>query len=69
MTEQRARFAVGDSVTVTVGSHAGDVASVEYVVWSDKDACHYFYLVQGEKKLSRGYRADELGSGAVTPVA
>ncbi len=67
MTDQ-ARFEVGDAVTVTVGSHAGDVASVEYVVWNDKDACHYFYLVQGERKLSRGYRADELDGSATAPV-
>jgi hypothetical protein len=58
-----ARFAVGDTVTVLVGSHAGDHASVEHVVWSERDHCHYFYLQQPGKKLSRGYRADELAEG------
>jgi hypothetical protein len=56
-----ARFKVGDKVTILVGSHAGDLANVEHVVWSDRDRCHYFYLEQPPKKLSRGYRADELG--------
>ncbi len=55
-----ARFAVGDAVTILVGSHAGDLASVEHVVWSERDHCHYFYLQQPTRKLSRGYRADEL---------
>ena len=55
-----ARYSVGDAVTILVGSHAGDGASVEAVTWSDRDRCHYFYLVQPGKKLSRGYRADEL---------
>jgi hypothetical protein len=55
-----ARFAVGEKVTVLVGSKAGEQATVEYVVWSDRDHCHYFYLQQPERKLSRGYRADEL---------
>jgi hypothetical protein len=55
-----ARFAVGDSVTVLVGSHAGDHAHVEAVVWSERDRCHYFYLEQQGKKLSRGYRGDEI---------
>jgi hypothetical protein len=55
-----ARFAVGDMVTVLVGSHAGDRAEVEAVVWSERDRCHYFYLMQPGKKLSRGYRGDEL---------
>jgi hypothetical protein len=59
-----ARFAVGDAVTVLVGSKAGEHASVEYVVWSDKDRCHYFYLIQETRKLSRGYRADELAEGS-----
>ena len=39
-----------------VGSWAGDHVTVEHVVWSEKDRCHYFYLTG----LSRGYRADEL---------
>lgn len=55
-----ARFAVGEKVTVLVGSKAGEHATVEYVVWSDRDHCHYFYLQQADRKLSRGYRADEL---------
>ncbi len=64
MVESRiARFAVGDSVTVLVGSKAGEHASVEYVVWSARDRCHYFYLAQPGRKLSRGYRADELADG------
>ena len=58
------RFKVGDTVTILVGSHAGDPAEVEHVVWSDRDRCHYFYLQQPPKKLSRGYRADELAEGA-----
>jgi hypothetical protein len=57
------RFSAGDTVTILVGSHAGDPAQVEYVVWSDRDQCHYFYLEQLGKKLSRGYRADELAEG------
>ncbi len=57
------RFQVGETVTVLVGSHAGDPASVEHVVWSERDRCHYFYLEQPGKKLSRGYRADELAEG------
>ncbi len=62
MTQQQiARFNVGEKVTILVGSHAGDVAIVEHVVWSDRDRCHYFYLHQPPKKLSRGYRADEIG--------
>jgi len=61
MTQQIARFAVGEKVTILVGSHAGDVANVEHVVWSERDRCHYCYLEQPPKKLSRGYRADELG--------
>ena len=58
-----ARFQVGQTVTVLVGSHAGDACSVEHVVWSERDRCHYFYLEQPGKKLSRGYRADELAEG------
>ena len=58
-----ARFAVGETVTILVGSHAGDHASVEHAVWSVRDRCHYFYLQQPGKKLSRGYRADELAEG------
>ncbi len=60
-----ARFGVGETVTILVGSHAGDHAAVEHVVWSERDHCHYFYLQQPGKKLSRGYRADELADGAV----
>jgi len=62
-TSRVARFAVGDTVTVLTGSHAGDSAAVEHVVWSERDHCHYFYLTQPGKKLSRGYRADELNDG------
>ncbi len=58
-----ARFAVGEKVTVLVGSKAGEHATVEYVVWSDRDHCHYFYLQQEDRKLSRGYRADEIADG------
>lgn len=58
-----ARFAPGDTVTVLVGSWAGDHATVEHVVYSERDRCHYFYLVEEGKKLSRGYRADELAEG------
>jgi hypothetical protein len=60
-----ARFSVGDTATVLVGSKAGEHAVVEYVVWSERDRCHYFYLVQHDppRKLSRGYRADELADG------
>jgi hypothetical protein len=58
-----ARFTVGDTVTILTGSHAGDQAAVEHVVWSERDRCHYFYLEQPPKKLSRGYRADELAEG------
>ncbi len=58
-----ARFTVGETVTILVGSHAGDQAIVEHVVWSERDHCHYFYLHQPPKKLSRGYRADELADG------
>jgi hypothetical protein len=64
MTMSRiARFAVGENVTVLVGSKAGEHASVEHVVWSERDRCHYFYLEQPGRKLSRGYRADELADG------
>ena len=66
MLHQRiARFSVGDTVTVRVGSKAGEHAEVEYAVWSERDQCHYFYLVQHDppRKLSRGYRADELAAG------
>ena len=58
-----ARFAIGDVVTVLVGSWAGDRATVEHVVWSERDRCHYFYLAQAKRKLSRGYRGDELVDG------
>lgn len=59
------RFAVGAKVTILVGSHAGEVAAVEHAVWNERDHCHYFYLEQADKKLSRGYRADELGEPAI----
>ena len=60
-----APFAVGDPVRVLVGSRTGDHAFVEYVVWSERDRCHYFYLEQRDpaRKLSRGYRAAELAAG------
>lgn len=58
-----ARYTVGEQVTVLVGSKAGEHAQVEHVVWSDRDHCHYFYLQQPARKLSRGYRADELADG------
>lgn len=58
-----ARFEVGAPVTVLVGSKAGEFATVEHVTWSNKDQCHYFYLTQPDRKLSRGYRADELTEG------
>ncbi len=57
------RFATGETVTVLTGHWAGDHATVEHVVWSERDRCHYFYLVQGGRKMSRGYRADELAEG------
>jgi hypothetical protein len=70
MTEPR--FTVGETVTVLVGSHAGDRALVEAVVWSERDHCHYFYLEQPPrdpacpaKHLSRGYRGDELAEGTL----
>ena len=63
VTSRIARYAVGERVTVLVGSKAGEHAAVEHVVWSDRDRCHYFYLVQPQRKLSRGYRADELADG------
>ncbi len=63
MSHRVARFAPGDLVTVLVGSWAGDHATVEHVVWSERDRCHYFYLQQEARKLSRGYRADELTEG------
>ncbi|HEY5922410.1 MAG TPA: hypothetical protein VIV11_12100 [Kofleriaceae bacterium] len=62
-TSRIARFAVGEAVTVLVGSKAGEHAVVEHVVWSERDRCHYFYLEQAARKLSRGYRADELADG------
>jgi hypothetical protein len=63
MSWRIARFAPGETVTVLIGSWAGDHATVEHVVWSERDRCHYFYLVEGTRKLSRGYRADELAEG------
>ena len=63
MTSHTARFVVGDTVTVLVGRKAGDHATVEHVVWSERDRCHYFYLEQPTRKLSRGYRGDELAEG------
>lgn len=65
MTSRAARFAVGDSVTVLVGSKAGELAQVEYVIWSERDRCHYFYLKQDVRRLSRGYRGDEVAEGKV----
>ena len=59
MNSRVARFESGETVTVLVGSKAGEHASVEHVVWSERDRCHYFYLTQPTRKLSRGYRADE----------
>jgi hypothetical protein len=64
-----ARFGPGEVVTILVGSHAGDSVSVEHVVWSERDRCHYFYLEQAGKKLSRGYRADELAEGTGDTLA
>jgi hypothetical protein len=64
-----ARFATGDTVTVLVGSKAGEHATVEHVVWSERDRCHYFYLQQPHRKLSRGYRADELAEGNAEALA
>lgn len=63
MTSRIARYSVGEKVTVLVGSKAGEHATVEHVVWSERDHCYYFYLVQPARKLSRGYRADELADG------
>ncbi len=60
MPTRVSRFSPGETVLILVGSHAGDSAAVEHVVWSERDRCHYFYLEQPGKKLSRGYRADEL---------
>jgi hypothetical protein len=54
------QFEVGSHVTVLVGSKTGFHAAVEQVAWSDRDACHYFYLTQPDRKLSRGYKASEL---------
>jgi hypothetical protein len=68
ITSSASRFAVGDAVTILVGSHAGEPAAVEHVVWSERDGCHYFYLVQPTRKLSRGYRADELAGRSADPV-
>ncbi|MBL0212922.1 MAG: hypothetical protein IPQ07_03490 [Myxococcales bacterium] len=66
-SSRAARFEAGETVTVLVGSWAGDHATVEHVVWSEKDRCHYFYLTSAVrldgKKMSRGYRADELAEG------
>lgn len=63
MTHRIARFGKGETVTVLVGSWAGDHATIEHVVYSERDRCHYFYLEQPQRKLSRGYRADELAEG------
>jgi len=64
----------GETVTVRIGSWAGDHATVEHVVWSERDRCHYFYLEQrdleqGTRKLARGYRADELAEGLGDTIA
>ena len=56
-----ARFAVGETRDDPGREPGRRVANVEHVVWSERDRCHYFYLEQPPKKLSRGYRADELG--------
>jgi hypothetical protein len=64
-----ARFLPGETVTVLVGSKAGEHATVEHVVWSERDRCHYFYLEQPHRKLSRGYRADELAEGFADTLA
>jgi hypothetical protein len=69
MASRVARFGVGETVTVLVGSKAGDHATVEHVVWSERDRCHYFYLQQEVRKLSRGYRADELAEGFAETLA
>ena len=66
---QASRFGVGELVTVLVGSKAGEHAAVEHVVWSERDRCHYFYLQQEHRKLSRGYRADELAEGMGDTIA
>ncbi|MBA3820703.1 MAG: hypothetical protein H0X17_17565 [Deltaproteobacteria bacterium] len=63
LSSRVARFVAGDNVTVLVGSKEGEYATVEHVVWSDRDQCHYFYLVQPTRKLSRGYLVDELSEG------
>ena len=63
LNRSSSRFSVGDTVTILVGSHAGDPAQIEHVVWSERDRCHYFYLERPGEKLSRGYRADELADG------
>lgn len=60
-----ARFTVGDVVTVLIGSKAGEQALIEHVVWSERDRCHYFYLEQPARKLSRGYRADEIADATI----
>lgn len=63
------KFAVSSTVTVLVGSKAGEVAVVESTSWSERDQCHYFYLTQPDRKLSRGYRDEELAAGVVAPPA
>lgn len=62
------RFGVGETVTVLVGSKAGEHAAIEHVVWHERDRCHYFYLAQAHRRLSRGYRADELVEGLGDPL-
>jgi hypothetical protein len=58
-------------VTVLVGSRTGDRVFVEYAVWTERDHCHYFYLEQRDppRKLSRGYRAEDLAGGHGEPGA
>ena len=68
LSSRAARFSPGETVTVLVGSKAGEHAAIEHVVWSARDRCHYFYLEQPARKLSRGYRADELVEGFADTV-
>ena len=58
------RFAVGGHGDRSwSAARRASTRSIEHVVWSERDRCHYFYLVQPHRKLSRGYRADELADG------
>jgi hypothetical protein len=69
MSTRVAKFPVSSTVTVLVGSKTGTVAMVESVAWSERDQCYYFYLVQPDRKLSRGYKSDELLAGVATLAA